>query len=393
MCGMGDINHRSITPRRLHLGLTQEQLAERTGIRRQTLIAIERGQSTPSVDVALDLARELQCSVEQLFVPIPLETMLGAYYRPSLLDQPVHRAIEKAKTPFLVASRASGGSSTLLDSIIAQLGVVAIVPSPGIATCYRPPNCTIVEVVPDTESGFVKASKPETLRGARALIVPELTDAERTMFATKLAITAKLPIYSTLHVSDPQYIGERLRILTGGDEEASRYWSRTGALWVDRQAKSISVEKLLLIEPVSYDFIQDRFAEWCSLVHNRVCRDEVALQYAWSGHTWPGQTKSTRDLGNFSNEGRFVHMSAMRDGRILVSGLEAVIKPVMPGEEIPRGNQLFPGGLATMVSMDDTGAELAASAIEAWLLFRDDALPQIRRDFSRHVASALTLIE
>ena len=46
------------------------------------------------------------------------------------------------------------------------------------------------------------------------------------------------------------------------------------------------------------------------------------------------------------------------------------------------------GGLATMVSMDESGAELAARAVVAWLSFRDDVLPEIRRQFSQHVASA-----
>lgn len=49
------------------LGLTQEQLAEKVGVTRQTIIAIERGNYTPSVLLALKLAEVFSVSVESLF--------------------------------------------------------------------------------------------------------------------------------------------------------------------------------------------------------------------------------------------------------------------------------------------------------------------------------------
>lgn len=57
----------NINEYRLKLGLTQEQLAERVGVTRQTIIAIERGNYTPSVLLALKLARTFSVSVESLF--------------------------------------------------------------------------------------------------------------------------------------------------------------------------------------------------------------------------------------------------------------------------------------------------------------------------------------
>jgi putative transcriptional regulator len=48
-------------------GLSQEQLAERAGVRRLTVLRIEHGATRPSVDVALALSRELGASVEALF--------------------------------------------------------------------------------------------------------------------------------------------------------------------------------------------------------------------------------------------------------------------------------------------------------------------------------------
>jgi len=48
-------------------GLTQSDLAERAGVSRQLVSAVEAGRNTPSVDGALRLARALGASVEELF--------------------------------------------------------------------------------------------------------------------------------------------------------------------------------------------------------------------------------------------------------------------------------------------------------------------------------------
>ena len=47
--------------------LTQVQLAKKIGVTRQTIIAIEKGNYTPSVYLALKLAKKMNKSVEQLF--------------------------------------------------------------------------------------------------------------------------------------------------------------------------------------------------------------------------------------------------------------------------------------------------------------------------------------
>jgi putative transcriptional regulator len=48
-------------------GMTQQELAERVGVSRQTVISIERGRFRPTVELALRLARALGVSVESLF--------------------------------------------------------------------------------------------------------------------------------------------------------------------------------------------------------------------------------------------------------------------------------------------------------------------------------------
>ena len=57
----------SIQKYRLDQGLTQEELADRAGVTRQTIIALEKGNYTPSVALALKLAKIFKCSVEDLF--------------------------------------------------------------------------------------------------------------------------------------------------------------------------------------------------------------------------------------------------------------------------------------------------------------------------------------
>jgi putative transcriptional regulator len=47
--------------------LTQEALAEMVGVSRQSIISIEKGRYSPSVTLALRLARVLQVPVEEAF--------------------------------------------------------------------------------------------------------------------------------------------------------------------------------------------------------------------------------------------------------------------------------------------------------------------------------------
>ncbi|MBN2170438.1 MAG: helix-turn-helix transcriptional regulator [Candidatus Krumholzibacteriota bacterium] len=48
-------------------GMTQQELAERVGVTRQTIISIEKGKYKPSVELALRLARVFGAPVEDLF--------------------------------------------------------------------------------------------------------------------------------------------------------------------------------------------------------------------------------------------------------------------------------------------------------------------------------------
>ncbi|MBI1210368.1 MAG: helix-turn-helix domain-containing protein [Alphaproteobacteria bacterium] len=47
--------------------MTQQQLAERVGVTRQTIIAIEQGKYSPSLEVAFKIADAFGVSIERVF--------------------------------------------------------------------------------------------------------------------------------------------------------------------------------------------------------------------------------------------------------------------------------------------------------------------------------------
>jgi len=61
---------------RLVRDLTQAQLAEATGVSRQTIVAIEAGDYAPSVYLALSVAAVLGESVESLFAADGMESVV-----------------------------------------------------------------------------------------------------------------------------------------------------------------------------------------------------------------------------------------------------------------------------------------------------------------------------
>ncbi|HEY7588225.1 MAG TPA: helix-turn-helix transcriptional regulator [Thermoplasmata archaeon] len=53
---------------RARYDLTQEDLARRIGVRRETILFIENGKYIPSLKLAHDIARALKSSVDELFL-------------------------------------------------------------------------------------------------------------------------------------------------------------------------------------------------------------------------------------------------------------------------------------------------------------------------------------
>ena len=52
---------------RINRSMTQEELAQKSGVSRQTIISIEKGNYTPSVELALRIARVFKVPVEDIF--------------------------------------------------------------------------------------------------------------------------------------------------------------------------------------------------------------------------------------------------------------------------------------------------------------------------------------
>ena len=48
-------------------GITQEELANRVGVRRETIVFLEQGKYNPSLKLAWSISKELKVSINKLF--------------------------------------------------------------------------------------------------------------------------------------------------------------------------------------------------------------------------------------------------------------------------------------------------------------------------------------
>src|SRR5580704_16823268 len=58
---------------RAELDWSQAQLADRVGVARQTIIALEAGKYAPSLPLAFKLSRVFNKPVEEVFIPEPID--------------------------------------------------------------------------------------------------------------------------------------------------------------------------------------------------------------------------------------------------------------------------------------------------------------------------------
>lgn len=58
----------TIEQRRKDRGMTQQALAAAVGVSRQTIISLENGKYSPSIELAFRLARLFEASIEELFI-------------------------------------------------------------------------------------------------------------------------------------------------------------------------------------------------------------------------------------------------------------------------------------------------------------------------------------
>ena len=53
---------------RARYDLTQEDLAKKVGVRRETIVFLEKGKYNPSLKLAYDIAKTLNTTIEELFI-------------------------------------------------------------------------------------------------------------------------------------------------------------------------------------------------------------------------------------------------------------------------------------------------------------------------------------
>jgi putative transcriptional regulator len=53
---------------RARYNLTQEDLARKVGVRRETIIYLEKGKYNPSLKLAHDVAKSLKTTIDELFI-------------------------------------------------------------------------------------------------------------------------------------------------------------------------------------------------------------------------------------------------------------------------------------------------------------------------------------
>lgn len=53
--------------------MTQQELADKTGVTRQTIVAIENGKYSPTLELAFRISHVFKCSLDEVFAFVPEE--------------------------------------------------------------------------------------------------------------------------------------------------------------------------------------------------------------------------------------------------------------------------------------------------------------------------------
>ena len=65
---MKEIMYNRVAELRAKVGKTQEELGQEVGVTRQTIIALEKGNYTPSVMLAIKISQVFKKSVDDIFI-------------------------------------------------------------------------------------------------------------------------------------------------------------------------------------------------------------------------------------------------------------------------------------------------------------------------------------
>ena len=64
---MTEMLETKIREYRAKVGMSQEELAERVGVRRETIVHLENGRYNPSLRLAMNIAKIFGATVEEIF--------------------------------------------------------------------------------------------------------------------------------------------------------------------------------------------------------------------------------------------------------------------------------------------------------------------------------------
>ena len=53
---------------RARFNLTQLDLAQKVGVRRETIVFLEKGNYNPSLKLAYDISKNFECTIEEVFI-------------------------------------------------------------------------------------------------------------------------------------------------------------------------------------------------------------------------------------------------------------------------------------------------------------------------------------
>ncbi len=71
---------------RSRLSMTQDDLAKKVGVRRETIVFLEQGKYNPSLRLAHDVARALHTKIDDLFIFDDEPEPVGMEHREILVD-------------------------------------------------------------------------------------------------------------------------------------------------------------------------------------------------------------------------------------------------------------------------------------------------------------------
>ena len=67
---LSNIMRNIIKEKRVEAELTQEELAKKVGVRRETIVLLEQGRYNPSLQLAMNISNVFNVTIEELFPPL-----------------------------------------------------------------------------------------------------------------------------------------------------------------------------------------------------------------------------------------------------------------------------------------------------------------------------------